>query len=97
MKGLAEGISGSEDVVLNKVRNLAAGIQQLMQAATASVGTAAMSTINNTTSNMTQNVNINNSYSGGSIETQKNVSRAMKKSAVDATTYMARGLAYARG
>lgn len=97
MKGLADGISGSEDVVLNKVRNLAAGIRQLMQAATASVGTATMSTINNTTSNMTQNVNINNSYSGGSIETQKNVSRAMKKSAVDATTYMARGLAYARG
>ena len=46
---------------------------------------------------MTQNVNIANSYTGGTPETQKNVSKAMKKSASDATAQMARGLAYARG
>ena len=68
-----------------------------MAAATANAATAAASTVNNTTSTVTQNVNIANSYSGGSAETQKNVSKAMKKSATDATTQMARGLAYARG
>lgn len=97
MGGLAEGISNSESTVLDKVKGVASGIKTLMQGATASAATAASSQINNTTSNMTQNVNINNSYSGGSAETQKNVSKAMKKSAVDATTQMARGLAYARG
>lgn len=97
MGGLAEGIGSSEDVVIGKIRNLANDITMLMQSATASAATAASSQINNSTSSMTQNVNINNSYSGGSTETQRNVSKAMKKSAVDATTQMARGLAYARG
>jgi hypothetical protein len=97
MGGLAEGIEGSESKVLEKVKNLADGISVLMNGATATAATAASSQINNTTSNMTQNVNINNSYTGGTTETQKNVSRAMKKSATDATTQMARGLAYARG
>lgn len=97
MGGLAQGISASEDTVLDKVKGVASGISTLMQGATASAATAASSQVNNTTSNMTQNVNINNSYTGGSTETQKNVSKAMNKSAVDATTQMARGLAYARG
>lgn len=97
MGGLAKGISENEDTVLDKVRGLAGGIRTLMSAATADAATATTSTVNNTTSSVTQNVNIENSYSGGSIETQKNVSKAMKKSAVDATTQMARGLAYARG
>lgn len=97
MGGLADGISASEDTVLDKVKGVASGIKTLMQGATASAATAASSQVNNTTSNMTQNVNINNSYSGGSTETQKNVSKAMNKSAVDATTQMARGLAYTRG
>lgn len=97
MSGLAQGIGDNEDTVLDKVKGVANGIKTLMQGATASAATAASSQINNTTSNMTQNVNINNSYTGGSAETQKNVSKAMNKSAVDATTQMARGLAYARG
>lgn len=97
MNGLAQGIGDSENTVLDKVKGVANGIKTLMQGATASAATAASSQINNTTSNMTQNVNISNSYSGGSAETQKNVSKAMNKSAVDATTQMARGLAYARG
>ena len=52
---------------------------------------------NNNSTTITQNVDISNNYSGGSAEAQKNVSKAMKKSANDATTYMARGLAFARG
>lgn len=97
MGGLADGISSNEDIVLDKVKELAGGISILMKGATASAATAAGSQISNRTSNMTQNVSINNSYSGGSMEAQKTVSKAMKKSAVDVTTQMARGLAYARG
>lgn len=97
MGGLADGIEGSQDLVMDKVKNLAGGISTLMGAAKANAGTAAASTINNTTSSVTQNVNIENSYTGGTPETQKNVSKAMKKSASDATAQMARGLAYARG
>lgn len=97
MEGMAKGIEKSEDTVLDKIKGVANGISMLMKGATASASTAGASTINNTTSSITQNVNIDNTYSGGSTETQKNVSRAMKKSAVDATTQMARGLAYARG
>lgn len=97
MGGLASGISKNKKSVIGEIKELASGIDTLMKGATASMATATNSQVNNATSNMTQNVNINNSYSGGSMETQRNVSTAMKKSAVDATTQMARGLAYARG
>ena len=97
MGGLASGIEKSQGRVIDKIRGLAGGIKTLMNGATASASTAANSQVNNATSNMTQNVNINNSYSGGTMETQRNVSRAMNKAAVDSTTQMARGLAYARG
>ena len=98
MSGLAEGISSNEEVVLDKVRSLAEGISTLTRAATADAATATASTVNNnSSSSVTQNVNIANSYTGGTPEVQKNVSKAMNKSASDATAYMARGLAYARG
>ena len=98
MSGLAEGISSNEETVLDKVRGLAEGISSLTRAATADVSTATASTVNNnSSSSVTQNVNIANSYTGGTPEVQKNVSKAMNKSASDATAYMARGLAYARG
>ena len=97
MGGLAKGIGENETLVLDKIRSLASGIAMLTQAATVSAATVSNSTIQNTTSNLTQNVNISNSYSGGSMETQRKVSKAMKRSAEDATTYLARGLAYVRG
>lgn len=97
MGGLAKGISSNEDLVLDKVKGLAGGIQTLMSAATANAGTASASNVTNKTSSVVQNVEFYNSFTGGSAETQRNVSRVMKKSAVDATTQMARGLAYARG
>lgn len=97
MSGLADGIQANEGLVLDRVRSLADGISMLMQAATAQTATAANSTINHMSSSVTQNVNISNSYSGGPMDAQRNVSKAMKRSASDATTYMARGLRYARG
>lgn len=97
MEGMAKGISNNEGTVIDKIRSLANGISTLMQAATAKTRTATTSTVNNTTSSVTQNVNIDNTYNGGTTESQKTVSKGMKKSAADATTEMARALAYARG
>ena len=97
MSGLAEGIASNEDTVLDKVKGLANEIATLTQAAVAQPVTATRSTVNNQTSNVTQNVNIDNTYSGGTVDAQKAVSKSMKKSATDATTQMARALAYARG
>lgn len=97
MGGLAEGISSNENKVLDKMKGLANGIATLAKAAVAQPVTAAASTVNNKTSNVTQNVNIDNTYSGGSADAQKAVSKTMKKSATDATTQMARALAYSRG
>lgn len=97
MKGLASGIEGNEDLVLKKVKSLATRISDLVQAGTAVAKTAYNGIVSNNSSSITQNVNINNSYNGGSRNEQKTVSKAMKKSAVDATTYMARNLAYSRG
>ena len=97
MGGLAKGIASNEDVVLERIQSLAGSIRTLMAAASANAATAARGAVSSTTSSVTQNVNIENSYSGGSTETQRNVSKAMRKSATDATEYMARGLAYARG
>ncbi len=98
MSGLASGIGENEDTVLDKVRGLASGISTLMKAATASATTAAGGAVNNTsnTTNVTQNNTFNNSYSGNDTQAQKNVSKGMNKSAQDATSYMAKGLAYAR-
>lgn len=97
MGGLAKGISDNKDAVLDKVKELAGGISALSQAATVRPATAAAGTVNSMASNVTQNVNIDNTYSGGTAEAQKAVSRTMRKSATDATTQMARALAYARG
>lgn len=84
-------------MVQGVVGKMSEGVSALSRAATANPATAANATTNNKNSSVVQNVEINNSYSGGSEETQRNVSKAMKKSATDATTEMARGLAYARG
>lgn len=97
MGGLAKGIKSSRKNVIDEIKLLTSDMSALMNLRTASYRTAANSTIGNKSTSITQNVNIDNSYTGGSIETQRNVSNAMKKSASDATTYMARALAYSRG
>nr|DAT85018.1 MAG TPA: tail tape measure protein [Caudoviricetes sp.] len=97
MGGLAKGIKSSRKNVIDEIKLLTGDMSALMNLRTASYRTAANSTIGNKSTSITQNVNIDNSYTGGSIETQRNVSNAMKKSASDVTTYMARALAYSRG
>ena len=97
MGGLAQGIKANRKNVIDEIKALTGDMSSLMNLKTASYGTAANSTIGNKSTSITQNVNIDNSYTGGSIEAQRSVSNAMKKSASDATTYMARALAYSRG
>lgn len=89
--------SGALAMLQGVVGKLTEGVSAFTRAATANPSTAANATTNNKNSSVTQHVEINNSYTGGSEETQRNVSKAMKKSAVDATTQMARSLAYTRG
>lgn len=96
MQGLGNGIDSSKDSLLDKVKGVAENMSAIIQSGTAKATTAATSTINNTNSSINQTVNIANSYNGGTADTQRNISKAMKKSAVDATTQMARGIAIAR-
>lgn len=97
MSGLASGIGANEDMVMDKVRNLASGISALVQGATASISTVASGAVSNTnTTNVTQHNTFSNNYYGNERQVQQNISRGMNKSAQDATTYLAKGLAYAR-
>lgn len=91
MKGLAVGINDNQGVVLNGIKKLAGGISTLMKDATASA-----SMFGSRNSNVTQNVTFNNSYSGNQMDAVKNVAKATKQSAIDATTLMARSLSLAR-
>lgn len=92
MSGLAKGIYDNKDLVLGNVKMLVDGMSAIMQSASASPSTTLVGTINTSHSSVTQNVSITNSYSGGNRSDARNVSRAMKKSAADATTQMARAL-----
>jgi len=98
MSGLARGITDNKDVVLEKVRSLAAGMSVLMQAATAHPGTVATGMVNNTSQNSVMQTNhFNNTYIGNERETVQNISKGMNKSASDATTELARAMEFSRG
>ncbi len=96
MGGLAKGIEDNEGSVLDKVKNLAGGIATLTKSATAQAATVANSSVSSSNSYVTQNNTFNNAYNGGDTKIQQNASRAMNKSANDATSQLAKGLAYAR-
>ena len=97
MKGLAKGINDNRGLVTDQVKALALDMAYLVKSGTADAQSVANGSVtNNSTRTVTQNVSISNSYTGSDMETQKNVSKAMNKSANDATAYMARGLAYTR-
>jgi len=93
MQGLAKGIKGNEDLVLDRVKSLAGNMAMFAKTANANVAAAA-GTVNNRSTNITQNNTFQNSYSGGDRQTQANVSKGMNQSAGDATKLLARGLAY---
>lgn len=95
MSGLATGIKENKGTVLGQIKDMASEMSMLTRSATANAATAANS-IQNISRSVVQNVDISNSYHGNDREVQANVSKAMNRSAADATTYMARGLAYAR-
>lgn len=99
VKDIKESDTGKalSGMLKNEVGELTTSVSAFNRAVIASPKTASTSTTNNQNSSVVQNVEINNSYSGTDRESAKTVSKAMKKSAVDATTQMARSLAYARG
>lgn len=99
MKELKNSDTGKEVSIMLKgaMKEFVVNASAFTKATIASPKTASVSTTNNQSSSVVQNVEINNSYTGVDRETTKTVSKAMKKSAVDATTQMARSLAYARG
>ena len=76
---------------------MAESLSSLTKAAVVSANTIGTSSVSNRTTSVTQNVNISNKFNGVSREIQATTAKAARKSATDATTQMARGLAYARG
>lgn len=97
IKSFAGWMQNNQAKIFNEVKGLTAGISMLTNGAVAKAGTVATGTISTMSTNMTQNVNISNSYTGISTEAGKQITKTMEKSAEDATSYMARGLAFARG
>ena len=97
MEGLAYGIDINKYKVLDKVRDLANGMSIIMTGATASPTSKATSMINNSLHRINQHVSISNTYNGLTNDTRRVIPSTMNKSAVDATTQLARGLQYARG
>ena len=96
MQGLANGINANKGLVTDAIRSLSEEMQMLANAQVVANNTAnvsAGSTTNNRT--VSQNVNISNTFQGDRAIQQK-AAGAMKNSAKDVTSELARGLAYAR-
>lgn len=91
---MVDGINANRDKLASAVRAMAGDMNILVQGASANAATAAISHVSNRSTVINQRVDISNSYQGGSMDMQRNASKAMNKSADDATAAMARGLAY---
>ena len=96
MEGLGKGIDSSKYRVIDRIKSFACDMATLMKSTTANAGTTSNTTFNSSKASIIQNNNFNNTYSGGDMKTQENVSKGMKKSANDATTQLAKGLVYVR-
>lgn len=94
MEGLGKGIDGSKHRVLDRIKNFAGDMSMLMKSATANVSTTSNITDSKKVS-IVQNNEFHNTYSGD-MRTQESISKGMKKSTIDATTQLAKGLAYIR-
>lgn len=94
---MARGIEAGKGKVANALKSLAADMSVLVKAKVVAPETASRFGAGSVSSRVvTQNVNISNSFSGSDRMAQKQGAAAMKKSAGEATSQMARGLAYAR-
>lgn len=101
--GLTKTLKGSASELYSAVDSMAGGIKKgfganlngLINASTA-YPTTAMGAISSAVTNVTQNVNITNSFYGENREMQHDAAKAMKNVAGDTTALMARAFAYAR-
>lgn len=90
-KETGKGLSG----IANSIRNVISGAKALASSGKVQPSTATtMNNSNVSNRNVTQNVNINNTFNGDRAIQQK-ASTAVKDSAKDATSELARGLTYA--
>lgn len=94
MEGLGKGIDGSKHRVLDRIKNFAGDMSMLMKSATANVSTTS-NIMDRKKVSIVQNNEFHNTYSGD-MRTQESISKGMKKSTIDATTQLAKGLVYVR-
>lgn len=81
-----------------QIQEFGNAVSVMMAAQTPSVATTRTSNVNNARSyTINQTNEFNNSFRGGERETQKNVAKAIRHSAIDSTTEMANALRFARG
>ena len=97
VNGLANDLRTNQGPLIRQAKSMAESLSSLTKAAVVSANTIGTSSVSNRTTSVTQNVNISNKFNGVSREIQATTAKAARKSATDATTQMARGLAYARG
>ena len=97
MQGMARGIQNNKNALISQAKGVAQGLSIMMTANAPTSRTVAGAGTYNRSSVVNQNVTFNSSYTGGTADVQKKISGTTKKSAVDASTYMARAIGYARG
>ena len=97
MQGMAKGIQSNKNALISQAKGVAQGLSIMMTANAPTSRTVAGAGTYNRSSVVNQNVTFNSSYTGGTADVQKKISGTTKKSAVDASTYMARAIGYARG
>lgn len=97
MQGMARGIQNNKNALISQAKGVAQGLSVMMTANAPTSRTVAGAGTYNRSSVVNQNVTFNSSYTGATTDVQKKISGTTKKSAVDASTYMARAIGYARG
>lgn len=97
MQGMAKGIQNNKNALISQAKGVAQGLSIMMTANAPTSRTVAGAGTYNRSSVVNQNVTFNSSYTGGTADVQKKISGTTRKSAVDASTYMARAIGYARG
>lgn len=96
MQNLANGIKQNKGLVTDQMSTLAQDLAALGQPASGRTAASAGG-FSRRMMSVNQNVTISNSYNGTAGGADKAIRNTMKKSAYDASTYMAKAIGYARG
>jgi hypothetical protein len=96
MQNLANGIKQNKGLVTDQMSTLAQDLASLGRPAS-SRAAASAGGFSRRMMSVNQNVTISNSYNGTAGGADRAIRNTMKKSAYDASTYMAKAIGYARG